>query len=315
MAWRFAIVVPAALIVLVTPIPGRTVDAQPAEPEGTPTGETHDGAGAPTIGGDSDATNDDEALRSAEETIRFAENSFVYGDYADVVSTLEPLLLPTPPPLDDNTLVRAFTLLGTAAHFEGLGELADRAFLELLLVDPRFRLDPLLYPPPVIARMDTVREENAALVEALLAEETAASTVYFEQSVHEQSLLVSMLPFGYGFLASDREGAGLGYLVSESVLGVSMLSLYLSNEIARDADGFYARPDRARNRRRAQYVLATGFTAVVVANIIHGAATHDQARRVDYRTLTEPPPEYRRDAPQSRWRRWDFSFAPILQVR
>lgn len=251
-----------------------------------------------------------------EEALRFAENSFIYGDYLDVVQVLEPRLLPAAPAgVEDTVLIRAYTLLGTAAHFETLDEVAESAFLELLLRDPRFRLDPLLYPPRVIERFEGVREANSERLDALLAEDEPGAVVYVEREVTEQSLFVSILPFGYGFFASDRDVAGMSYAIAEAGFGAAMIGLFLTNELARGDDGYFDDAERARNRGRAQIAMASAFSATVLANIIHGAVTHDRTRRVDFRTLTEPPPELSDDRSRSRSRGWRFSFAPLLDLR
>ena len=248
-----------------------------------------------------DAPGAGDGFERFDDALRFAENSFIYGDYRYVVQVLNHRLLPTPPEgVEPRSLIRAYTLLGTAAHFESLGDIADSAFLEILLRDPRFRLDPLLYPPRVIERFEAVREANAERLDALIAEDQVNPVVYVEREVTEQSMFVSMLPFGYGFFASDRDIEGLSYAIAESGFGGAMIGLFLANEIARGRDGYFEDTTRARNRGTAQVVMASAFTATVLANAIHGAVTHDRSRRVNFRTLTEPPPELRDDASSSR---------------
>lgn len=254
------------------------------------------------------------AFATFEEALQFAENSFLYGDYLDVVQTLWNRLLPEPPSDEEReTLVRAYTLLGTAAHFEDMGRIADQAFLEVLRRDPEHRLDPLLYPPRVIERFESVRDTNSDELDELRGADAETSTLYIQQEVREQPILVSMLPFGYGFFTSDRDAQGVAYLIGEAVLGGTMIGLYASNEIARTDEGFYLDPVRARNRGRAQRAVAGGFTTLVLINAIHGALTHDRSRRLSYRTLTEPPPELREDdAGSSRRRGWNVSLAPLV---
>ncbi len=258
-----------------------------------------------------------EPNRSFEDAFDFAQNSYLYGDYGDVVQTLRPILLPAAPAdAESATLIRAYTLLGTAAHFETEGATADDAFLQVLLRDPRFQLDPLLYPPRVIERFEAVRDANSERLNALLAEDEVSAIVYVEHQIREQSRLVSMLPFGYGFFASDRDVVGLGYAVSEGALGAAMIGLFLSNEIARGRDGFFAEPERARNRGTAQLITASAFTTLVIANIIHGAVTHEDTRRTEFRVLDEAPPGLEQSSTsRSRPRGWRVSFAPIIQVQ
>jgi hypothetical protein len=249
-----------------------------------------------------------------DEALQFAENSYLYGDYLDVVQTLWTRLLPEPvADASDDVLVRAYTLLGTAAHFEEQGRIADDAFLEVLRRAPDIRLDPLLYPPRVIERFEAVRDANVDELDEVRGPDERRSTLYIQQEVREQSLLVSMLPFGYGFFTSDRDAQGVGYLIGETLLATTMIGLYASNELARSVDGFYEDPERAENRGRAQRAIAGGFTGLVLINAVHGAVTHDRSRRLSYRTLTEPPPELRDEGGDSSRRpRWRVSFTPLV---
>ncbi|MCB9507596.1 MAG: hypothetical protein H6698_06775 [Myxococcales bacterium] len=291
-----------------------------AAAEGTFGGATVDvsssgGEPSDVQGSDGAASGAIETLEQLESALRFAENAFVYGDYPDVVATLEPLLsAPEIPDADRAALVRGHTLLGTAAHFTGREAVADAAFLAALRLEPRLRLDPLVVPPRVIERLEAVRAAHAVELDALIAESTAATTVYVEREVREQSRLVSMLPFGYGFLASERPRPGLAYLVSETALGVGMVSMYLSNEVARDASGFFDNPERARRRGTAQLALASAFCSLVVVNVAHGLATHSDTERVQYRRLSEPPPEISGTDARARGRGWTVRLVPVFAV-
>lgn len=257
---------------------------------------------------------------SLASALEFAENAFVYGDYENVVEVLAPLLLPSAPEdADERILIRAYTLLATSAHFEMLGPrpaemaaLADAAFLEVLLIDPRYRLDPLLYPPRVIARFEAVRAANAERLDAMLGEGDGDAVVYVEREVRAQSRFVSMLPFGYGFFTSGRTGAGLGYALSEAALGGTMLGLFVANEVARGPDGFVPDATRARNRGTAQVASSALFCAVLLANVIHGAVAHDPMGQVEYRTLPEAPPELGAPRPKRPLSGWRISFVPLV---
>ncbi|MFT4702806.1 MAG: hypothetical protein ACI81R_000493 [Bradymonadia bacterium] len=242
--------------------------------------------------------------------LRFAENSFVYGDFDDVVGTLEPVVFPPPPSVEDDRLVRAYTLLGVSAHFEDDGSVSDRAFLELLRIAPDLRLDPLLYPPVVIERFDSVRRDNAAeLGDLALPAGELGSAIYVEKEVTTQPLAVSASPFGIGFLASGRTRTGMTYLVSETALTSVMIGMYFGNEYDRNRDGSFSNPQVARRRGLVQRVSAGALVAVVTTNVLHGVLTHQQAQRVSYRTSTEAPEGL--DEPRRR-NRLQVRFVPIF---
>lgn len=263
-------------------------------------------ASQPVVGEPSDA----QAL-VFEDAMRGAENAFLYGDFDEVVARLEPVMLPRPPVAEDDRLLRGYTLLGVSAQFEGSDTLADTAYLAALRVDPLFRLDPLMFPPTVIERFEAVREANRAELDALVAPTEQRPTLYVVERVDTQPLAVSMMPFGIGFLASERYGAGAAYLAAQTTSAALMTSMYLANEYGRNADGSFDNAARARRRGTVQRASAGTLVALVLTNVIHGGLSHGAARRVSYRTLSEPPPAMR--PPQSRGPgRWSLQFVPLL---
>jgi hypothetical protein len=254
---------------------------------------------------------EDAAMTGFEDAMRGAENAFLYGDFDEVVARLEPVLLPTAPDVEDERVLRGYTLLGVSAQFEDALALADTAYLAALRLDPLFRLDPLMFPPAVIERFEAVRESNRAELDALVAPSEQRPTLYVVERIETQPLAVSVLPFGIGFLASERYGAGSAYLVAQATSTALMTSMYLANEYGRNADGSFDDASRAQRRGTVQRASAGALVALVLTNMIHGGLSHAATRRVSYRTLSEPPPAMR--PPQSRSpRRWQLRVAPLL---
>lgn len=248
---------------------------------------------------------------SFAEAAEFAENAWIFGDYAMVVDTLAPLILPDAPvDADADLLARSYGRLGASAFFGGNTELASQSFLALLLLAPRTELDRLVYPAQVIRVFEQVRVDNAELLAPLLGESTTGDgAVYIERTVYEQSILVSMLPFGYGLFAADRAGAGTGYLVSELATGVTSASLFIANEAARGADGTFARPGAARTRQQVQITSGWLFISLIAANALHGALVHERMRTIEYIRLDALPDDLQtRDSS----RRWQVRIVPIL---
>lgn len=256
---------------------------------------------------------------SVEELLRaleFAENAYLYGDFDDVIRVLSPALVPVPAPAEPAQLQRAWLLVGVSARLEGDLPLAELAFLRVLEIDPTYQLDPLLFPAAVIAAFEGVREDNAEYLSALVEpEEEAVTTVYVERSVRTQPRVVSVMPFGVGFFAAGREVGGLSYLVSEMALGSTMVGLYLANEAARNPDGSFDQPVRARRRGRAHQAMAGAFVGLLITNMIHGAVALEQVEAVEYRTLPSLPEELERSAPTSRLRTrrgWAIELRPVF---
>lgn len=253
-----------------------------------------------------------------DRALEFAENAYLYGDFGDVIRVLSPVLVPVAAPAEPARIQRAWLLVGVSSRLEGDVPMADLAFLRVLEVDPTYQLDPLLYPAAVIEAFEQVRDENEDYLSQLVPEEEEAmTTVYVEREVRSQPRVVSLLPFGIGFFAADRDVGGLSYLMSQLATGSTMVGLYLANESARNEDGSFDAPTRARRRGRAQQAMAGTFVALIFANVMHGALLHEQIEQVEYRTLPALPDELQRGgpAPTSRLqdgRRWAIGFTPIF---
>lgn len=247
-----------------------------------------------------------------EQALAFADNAWVFGDFALVVEVLTPWLVPTPPPASDAVLRRAWERLGASAWYEDDSDLAESAFVELLVLDPRHRLDPFVHPAPLVQFYDEVREDRASEL-PVETPTLGGATVYVERRVQTQSMLVSMLPFGWGFFAAGRDGLGTTYLITEVALGATSAGLYWANEAARGADGLYDDATVPERRRRIQVVTGWSFFALLATNIVHGALAHRSITSVEYRTLTEPPSELvDPDTSMRPARRWQFRFAPVF---
>jgi hypothetical protein len=249
--------------------------------------------------------------RTFDETLQFSEDAWVFGDYDLVVETLQPLLFPTPPPVAEEVLVRAYTRLGSAAYYEGDRVLAQECFLALLLLEPSHELDRLLFPAQVIQVFDEVRREHAAELGVEDENTTPGDgrTVYLLRSSSTQSRLVSALPLGYGFFVRGQDLEGSLYLVSESALAVTSGWLFALNEVERGSDGLFDDASLARRRQRAQVGTGIGFLVLVAANAIHGLLTHEDETNVRFQSLDEPPDEL--DEP--RGRRLQLSPAGVLR--
>lgn len=257
-------------------------------------------AGAPRAGwaegGPADAGAETPALPSFEDALEYADNAWVFGDYDVVVGVLAPRLLPEPPPMETRVLVRAYSRLASSAYFIGDLERAEAAIVQILRVEPTWRLDPLVYPAQVLAFFEEVRDAHPELARAVEPETAPGEAIFVERSVREQSRLVSMVPFGYGFFASGQDAWGMVYLLGQASMAVTSVSFWATNEASRTPDGLLLASEANLRRQRIHVGTGWAFLGLVVINAVHGAIAHQSEVEVGYRRLADPPPEF---APQS----------------
>lgn len=254
-----------------------------------------------------------------DEALEFAENSFAFGDYERVIRVLSTELYPDrPDAVADLLIAEGFNYLGVSAHFVGNYDLAERAFLDLLRLDPAWELDPFVFPPEVISFFNDLKEEHAD--EFGLENGEDRETVFVESRVREQSMLVSILPFGYGLITNGETEWGVFYALSESALLATSVSMFWINRANRKPsesltiDFGYEDPDLARRRQRVQIGTGIAFLTLVTANVIHGALAHDREKDVRYRTLDRPPEEFDSRNDRSSAGRWRIRFTPLLDL-
>jgi hypothetical protein len=254
-----------------------------------------------------------------DEQLERAENAWVFGDFDEVIQILRDRMLPDRPEGSDRQVERGYTRLGASALYLDDSALAEAAFLALLRGDPSYELDPFLFPNTVIDFFEAVREEHRDELVRLSPMAQAGEVVWVERHVREQSLAVSMLPFGAGFFASERTVEGGLWLGAQSGLAATSLTFWLINENSRIQGGSLVGPQGGLLRsdttvRRQRVHVATGalFFGAVVANALHGALTHERTRQIDFRTLPGPPEELSR-APRPA-RGWRVSFVPLVEL-
>jgi hypothetical protein len=248
-------------------------------------------------------------LPSFEEALEYADNAWVFGDYDVVVTVLRPRLLPTGPPAELRVLQRAYSRLASSAFFVDDRETAEAAVIRLLTLDPSYRLDPLVHPAQVLAFFESVRDAHPELAPRRPEPGATGDAIFVERSVREQSLLISMLPFGYGFYASEQDTWGTLYLLGQLSLATTSVAYWAVNERSRDGQGILVANGANVRRQRIHTGTGWAFVGLLVVNAVHGALAHQAQVEVGYRRLQEPPPEF---APASRARAWEFSFVPIL---
>ena len=195
------------------------------------------------------APAEDAALRADLAALAAA---YEYGRYAEVLTRANARM--DSEGLDAGVLVELHKLAGLSAfNLRRLDE-AQRHVAALLRLDPDFSLDPFIYPPVVVAFVETHRRSMAGELEflreqrrqrdaaaklaaeerAALARETEVQRRQLEEmsqqitvrTVEKHSVLVNFVPFGAGQFQEGRAGVGAGFAVAEGVLAIGSIVGY-----------------------------------------------------------------------------------------
>jgi hypothetical protein len=91
-------------------------------------------------------------------------------------------------PLSDADRARAFMYLGATEIFRGRRDSALTALRRLVLIDPRYRSDQLVFPPEVTNAFDLVRQAVPAVAVAAADSEIALGDALYPVRLHASSL-------------------------------------------------------------------------------------------------------------------------------
>lgn len=253
---------------------------------------------------------------SARDDLRRARKAFIQGQFAEAARALRGVLYPRPRLEREDDIVSARELLGVS-HFLARDFTNSREEFERLLLEnrPSHRLDPLVYPPDVIAMFDKLRDELAekrAAAEVRLAEEAKrraeierrlreeeekrrrARREFVVQRVETRSKFVNILPFGAGQFQNGETGKGAALLVGQVLsLGANIAS-YVAIEALRGSDGRFAAADvtRAKGLQVVQLSSVAVFGSLVLFGVIDAFVRFNPARTT-FERLDKPPKGYR----------------------
>jgi len=194
------------------------------------------------------------ASASAESELQKARDAFEYGDYERAREGAEDLLRRNvlsrdEQLIDANRIVALAYLYGKSPDRK---EKATRYFLQLLSIEPEYRLDPFFTPPAAVEFFDTVRrdheeqlapirEQRRVAKEARRAEELARQRFLDEQAraaaranegavsvVERRHLALVFLPFGAGQFQNGDTTAGTILASIQLVAGTASVASFLA---------------------------------------------------------------------------------------
>lgn len=168
----------------------------------------------------------------AEKAVVTARNAFEYRDFEAVLAALDPWVHP-PRIVSPKLMTEARRLLGVSLHVLGQVPQAKEEFAQLLLLDPRHQLDPVVIPPQVIASFEEVRTEMKETLNRVLAErgekplEEATGPTRIELRVVPPRA-VAFIPFGGGQFATGAPALGATFAATQAIgLGLNLTGLAL----------------------------------------------------------------------------------------
>ncbi len=163
---------------------------------------------------------------------------------------------------------------------------ADSHIEKAFDADPHIELDPLVYPPQFVARVEAARPD------ADPADVADTEIFYFEREVTRHSRLPLYLPGGIGQFYNDMPFRGATFAAVQ-LLGVATnVVAHWTIESMRTSGGHISADDadRARGWRRAQYAgLATFFAGWALGVVEAHLSFEPETVRI--RHLDEPPDE------------------------
>jgi hypothetical protein len=211
--------------------------------------------------------------------------------------------------------VEAYKLLGISYVFEKEREEAEKQFLALLVLEPTFRLDALIYPNSVVEVFEEVKRRNEEKIKAILrkerreaekrrqaelerkaelrrlAELAQRSPMVIERTVNEHPYWVNFVPLGAGQFQNGQQTKG--YVLMGTQIGFGLLS-------AGTALGLYAAypdlqvPTAERGTVRALTILQVTSGALCLVSVAYGivdAVIYHQPRSVRERRYQQEPEE------------------------
>ena len=180
---------------------------------------------------------------------QYALNAYDSGDYKAAIERFSALKKKEAAITNKALLVEIHKYLGASYMFTGKAEGARKEFMELLLLQPGYELDPVLFPTEVLDEFWAAKkdlkdelkkiEEDKKKKEKELKEKKkklkdswnmlvslANNPPYIQRTVKKSNLFFAFLPFGAGQLQNGHNTKGYLFLAGEAVLLIANVTLY-----------------------------------------------------------------------------------------
>lgn len=242
------------------------------------------------------ASSEAEAATRAAAQLKGARASFEYGDYGLTAMALQPMLERAE--LGEPDRLEALKLLGLSQLYLKRDAEATQAFLQLLLLDPDYQLDPFYVPPPAVVFFEGVRQQNEALLGPLRAKrraDRASQALALEQTKRDVEARAQqrgvdvierrftqhrpyavLLPFGLSQLDNGDLGMATFFGATQALAGLTSLTCYFAIEALRDPATSSTPRQFSANLKPiadgldvAKWISAGAFYALWIASGVH----------------------------------------------
>jgi hypothetical protein len=248
-----------------------------------------------------------------DDDLKEAAQAYDRGDYSRVIKLLDPLLYPKIRFARRTQALLAYKLLGISQVFKKNRPEAEKQFLAILSQQPRFQLDPLVYPRAAVEVFDEVRRRNAEKIKAILERERQeaelrrqekqrqeaerrrlerlaqqAGTV-IERTVVEHPYWLNFIPLGVGQFQNGHKIKGWILLTSQLALAGVSLGAFIGSEYGLGPGRLGAEDYKQAQALMAVQLISAGLCAALVAYGVIDALFYHKPLTVNVRTYQRKP--------------------------
>ncbi len=252
--------------------------------------------------------------QAANDALKKAQDTFVYGDYAEA-SRLTKLLLDGNQLSTSGDLIEAYRIAGLSNFYLNHTDAARSAFIGLLTQDPDYALDPFLFPPAAVAFFDGGKRDNGGPLELIRAERRAQAErerladearkhlledqlrrqlepdrPVLVERVEKRTFALNFVPFGIGEFQEDRTLVG-GLLGGTQLAALATAAISFGYiESLRNDFGTY-NPDKfpVANQVAVAKWIGLGVFGAAYAGAVVDSLTHYEGSVSRIEALPQPP--------------------------